>query len=72
MRRKPKRQPIHRETRARLAARASELRVRPRVGVRDVSQGGRHSHCQLSHERSEAADSRRVERFDARAFRDVP
>eukprot|EP00965_Chrysotila_dentata_P219178 6190977-Pleurochrysis_carterae.AAC.2 len=30
------------------------------------------AHCHLSHERSEAVDSRQVERFDARAFREGP
>eukprot|EP00965_Chrysotila_dentata_P208915 6184968-Pleurochrysis_carterae.AAC.1 len=44
----------------------------PRAGVHGEGQGGRHSHCQLSHERSEAVDSRRVERFDAQAFREGP
>eukprot|EP00965_Chrysotila_dentata_P060751 2013040-Pleurochrysis_carterae.AAC.1 len=66
-RRKPRRQPNHKETRARLAARASELRTRPRVGVRGVCQGGGHPHCRYSHVRSETGDSRRVGRFDARA-----
>ena len=42
----------------------------PRVGVRGVCQGSRHPHCRLSHERSEAGDSRRVGRFDARAVRE--
>eukprot|EP00965_Chrysotila_dentata_P038121 1266960-Pleurochrysis_carterae.AAC.1 len=40
----------------------------PRAGVRGGGQGGRHSHCQLSRERSKAVDSGRVRRFDARAF----
>eukprot|EP00965_Chrysotila_dentata_P192749 6175351-Pleurochrysis_carterae.AAC.2 len=36
----------------------------PRAGVRGGGQGGRQSHCQLSHERSKAVDSRRVRQFD--------
>eukprot|EP00965_Chrysotila_dentata_P262847 6214687-Pleurochrysis_carterae.AAC.8 len=44
----------------------------PKAGVRGVSQGGRHSHCQLPHERSEVVNSRRVAQFDAQAFREGP
>eukprot|EP00965_Chrysotila_dentata_P175422 5790095-Pleurochrysis_carterae.AAC.1 len=44
----------------------------PRAGVRGVRQGGRHSHRQLSPERSEAVNSERVGRFDARAVREGP
>eukprot|EP00965_Chrysotila_dentata_P199518 6179429-Pleurochrysis_carterae.AAC.2 len=44
----------------------------PTAGVRGGGQEGRLSHCQLSHKQSEAVNSRRVERFDAWAFREGP